>query len=69
MQNKLFIEFTRSEITDFSDPQKKLRYKKDSMKRSHQHLSYIIIESEDDILYAVELFKQAYKRFQEQFSK
>lgn len=66
-QNKLVLDYTRSKPTDFSDPEKKLMYKENSMKYFNQHISSLTITSLDEVDYAILLFKQAYKRFLVQY--
>lgn len=68
-QDHIFMDFTRSLPTDFEDPKKKVFYKKNSMEYFHQNISTYPIKSLEDINYGVFLFKQAYKRFLEQFHK
>lgn len=67
-QNRLVIDYTRSEPKDFDDPQHKLVYKKNSLKYFGQHISTLIVESDSDVAYAVKLFKQTYERFKKQFA-
>ncbi|HSD99071.1 MAG TPA: hypothetical protein VLB73_05280 [Patescibacteria group bacterium] len=62
-QDKLLIDFNRSEPTDFKDPKKRLIYKKNSMQYFHQHISSLTVENVDDVDYAVLLFAQAYEKF------
>ena len=68
-QNELIIDYTRSQPSDFNDPQKKLVYKANSLKYFNQHISTVIVRSSEDVEYAVFLFKQAYNRFIETFGK
>lgn len=66
-QNKLVVDFTRSQPKDYNDPEKKLIYKLNSLKYFNQHISTMHVESPDDVSYAAQLFEQAYKRFLSQF--
>lgn len=67
-QDGLRIHFTRSQPKDFQDPKKKLFYRSNSMKYYNQHMSGLIIKSDEDIDYAALLFDQQYKRFIAQYS-
>lgn len=67
-QNRLVIDYTRSEPKDFHDPEKKLIYKKNSLKYFGQHISTLIIDSNEDVIYAAKLFQQTYERFLKQFN-
>lgn len=66
-QNKLMIDYTRSKPTDFNDPEKKLTYKEKSMQQKNQHMSTLVVTTTEDVDYAVSLFKQAFKRFLDQY--
>ena len=68
-KNKLILDYTRSQPDDFIDPKKKINYKENSMKYFNQHISTLIVESADDVEYAVNIFYQAYERFLKQFSE
>ncbi|MBW6442147.1 hypothetical protein K0B04_04590, partial [Patescibacteria group bacterium] len=61
--NKLTVEFLRSQPKDFNDPEKRVRYFKNSYKYYNQHVSLFDIEEDDQIDYALMLTKQVYKRF------
>ncbi|MFC1510654.1 DUF5655 domain-containing protein [Candidatus Omnitrophota bacterium] len=63
-KSKIRLYFSRTELKDLKDPEGKLAYEKDCMKRFNQHLSYIDIHNDDDADYAYFLAKQAYKRFE-----
>lgn len=62
------IEFPRSEPEDFNDPEKRVKYWKNSMQYYNQHISWFQLKSADDVDYAAMLIKQAYKRFKEKFN-
>ena len=66
-QDGLKIHYTRSQPKDFQDPKKKLFYRSNSMKNYNQHMSGVIVKSDDDVDYAVFLFDQLYKRFLTQY--
>jgi hypothetical protein len=68
-QNELFIDYTRSQPSDFDDPKNKLVYKLNSLKYFNQHISTLNVKNDDDVKYAVFLFKQAYERFIGTFGK
>lgn len=68
-KNRLILDYTRSQPNDFNDPKKKLIYKEKSMKYFNQHISTLVVESDDDVEYAFFLFQQAYEKFLKQFSK
>lgn len=68
LSNKLSLSFARSQPSDFTDPKKQLVYSVKSMKNFGQHITWFDINEEEDVLYAVELFKQAYERFKKEFA-
>lgn len=68
-KDKLLVDYTRSEPKDFDDPEKKLTYRKNSMKYFHQHISTMVVTSQWEVDYATQLFKQAYIRFLKQFEE
>lgn len=57
------ITFTRSKPENFNDPEKKVKYTKDSFKHFNQHQSWFQLTSMEDLDYATMLIKQAHKRF------
>ena len=67
--DNLRLVFTRSRPEDFIDPQKNLVYKSESVKNKGQDLSYMKIHNnnEEDLEYGIDLFRQAYKRFRQEF--
>ena len=67
-QDGLKINYLRSQPKDFQDPKKRVVYRSNSMKNYNQHMSGLIVKSEEDIDYAVFLFEQLYKRFLDQYS-
>jgi len=67
-QDGLKINYLRSQPKDFQDPKKRVVYRSSSMKNYNQHMSGLIVKSEEDIDYAVFLFEQLYKRFLDQYS-
>jgi hypothetical protein len=68
LSNKLSISFARSQPSNFTDPKNKLVYSVNSMKHFNQHITWYDVNNEEDILYGVELFKQAYMRFKKEFA-
>ncbi len=66
--NRLWLDFSRSEPRDYKDPEKRLTYKKNSFKNFNQHVSYMLINTQEDVDYAIFLFKQAYERFKKDFA-
>jgi predicted transport protein len=64
-KRSLIIDFSRSQPTDFNDPEKRLKYVKGSMEHWNQHISNFTINSEDDIPYAVMLAKQVLKKYEQ----
>src|SRR3989344_8199246 len=67
-QDGLKINYLRSQPKDFQDPKKRVFYRSNSMKNYNQHMSSMIVKSDEDIDYAVFLFEQLYKRFLDQYS-
>ena len=67
-QDGLKINYLRSQPKDFQDPKKRVVYRSSSMKNYNQHMSGLIVKSEEDIDYGVFLFEQLYKRFLDQYS-
>ncbi len=61
-QNGLRIFYTRSQPQDFTDPKKKLFYRENSFKNYNQHMSGLLINSSEDVDYAVSLFEQLFER-------
>lgn len=61
--NRLLIDLSRSEPNDYIDPKKKIYYKPNSKINFNQHISTFTVESEEDVDYALNILKQAYKRF------
>lgn len=53
----------RAEPKDFIDPEKRVKYLKNSFKYYHVHTSTFLLKNIDDIDYAVMLAKQDYKKF------
>lgn len=66
-QAKLVVDFTRLQPKDFEDPEKKVFYKKNSMKYFNQHISSFTVDSEKDVGYLIPLFQQARTKFIDQF--
>lgn len=62
---KLILELLRTRPQDLKDPEKRVRYFKNSYKYFNQHVSIFDIENEEDIDYAISLVKQVYKTFTE----
>lgn len=60
-----WLTFSRSKPEDFSDPEKRVKYDKNSMKFYNQHTSSFQVKTVEDIDYAFMLTKQAYKRLAE----
>ena len=61
-KSNLLIHLTRTEPKDLKDPEGKVQYVKNSMKHYNQHISSVVIDSVEDIDYAMSLIKQVYKR-------
>lgn len=57
------INFLRTKPENLNDPKKKVQYDKNSYARFHQHISLYQITNENEINYAIDLIKQAYKRY------
>lgn len=63
----LAIEFSRSEPSDYKDPENRLEYIKNSMKYYNQHLSRMYVYDNDDVEYASLIIKQAVEKFADRF--
>ena len=63
------VDLTRTRPKDVSDPEKKVVYDKKSMNYYHQHLSSIMVTSNDEIEYALSIIRQAYKRHVKEFGQ
>ena len=61
--SKLLLELLRFKPEDLKDTEKKTRYRKNSFKYYHKHITHFDIKNEDDIDYAMLLVKQVYKNF------
>lgn len=59
-KSKIELHLCRTEPKDLRDPEDKTVYKKNSLKYFNQHLTAIIIDSEDDIPYSTMLIKQVF---------
>ncbi len=62
-KSKLNIDFMKIEPKDLKDPEKKVFYKKNSIKHFKRHISTFSINNEDDIDYWIMLIKQVLKKF------
>lgn len=63
MKSKIMIEFQRTLPEDLRDSEKKLYYRKDSMKHFHQHISLMDVYASDDLEYAMMLIRQVKGRY------
>ncbi len=61
--SKLILELLRTNPENIKDPEKRLKYVKNSLEHYNQHISLFDIKNEDDIDYAMLLAKQTYKNF------
>ena len=61
--SKLILELLRTNPENIKDPEKRLKYVKNSLEHYNQHISLFDIKNEDDIDYAMLLAKQKYKNF------
>lgn len=64
-QSKLVITLIRVKPEDLRDPEKRVEYRKNSLKYYNVYLADFDLTTEDDIDYAMMLIKQAYKKFVE----
>ncbi|MBI4160025.1 hypothetical protein HY504_02570 [Candidatus Wolfebacteria bacterium] len=62
-KEKLIIDLLRSRPKDFKDPEKKVRYRKDSIKNYNQHISSVEVGTEKELEYAMYLIQQLYDQF------
>ena len=62
-KNKLYLRFPRIEPKDIEDPKNKLKYEENSLKFFNTNISYLSIDSDKDIDYAMYITKQVYKKF------
>jgi len=60
----LVIDVARSQPKDFKDPEKRVQYLQKSMDYWNQHVSKVVLRSEDDIPYAIMLAKQVIKKYE-----
>ncbi|MBU1071502.1 hypothetical protein KKG65_03805 [Patescibacteria group bacterium] len=61
-KSKLVIHLCRTQPKDLQDPENKVSYIKNSLKRYSQHLSQITVTSEDEIFYTNSMIKQVFKK-------
>jgi len=61
-KSKIELHFSRTQPKDLNDPQKLVKYFKNSKKYFNQHVSKLTVNSSEDIPYAAMLAKQALKR-------
>jgi len=66
-KEKLFIDFLRIRPKDLKDPEKKLKYRKDSFKNYNVHISRIEVKNEKELKYAFYLLYQLYEIFIKDF--
>ncbi|MBI4132564.1 MAG: hypothetical protein HY473_00485 [Candidatus Sungbacteria bacterium] len=66
-REKLIIELLRSQPIDFRDPEKRVKYRKDSFKNFNQHISQIEVQDEGELEYAIYLIQQLYDRFTKEY--
>lgn len=57
-KDRLLVELLRTRPENLKDPQRKMRYRKNSFEQFHQHISQVDIKTVDDIGYALFLIKQ-----------
>lgn len=62
-KSKIMVAIARTHPNDLNDPEKKARYRENSMKYFNQHITDIDIHNESDMDYAVFLIKQIYNKF------
>ena len=60
---KLIVSLPRVRPQDLNDPEKKVRYRKNSLQNYNVHISDYDVISEEDVDYAIMLTKQVYKQF------
>lgn len=61
-KTSLCLQLYRFKPEDFSDPENKVTYQKNSFKYYSKHVSLFRIEAEEDIDYAIMLAKQVFKK-------
>ncbi|MCW1888212.1 MAG: hypothetical protein KIH67_001505 [Candidatus Moranbacteria bacterium] len=62
-KTKIVLVISRTQPSDLKDPEKKALYRLNSFKHYNQHLTDIVITTEEDIDYAMFLAKQGYKKY------
>ena len=62
-QQGIKLTLNRHRPKDLKDPEKRLKYKENSMEQYHQYMSVMHITDEDDIQYAMSLIRQVYDDF------
>lgn len=68
LKKGISLHFTRSTLKDFDDPKKKLRPADDKMiENKGQKMVILDVETESDLLYAILIIQQAYRRFIKQY--
>lgn len=67
IRDGLLINFTRSTIKDFNDPQNKVKKLEKAMEFFNQNMTTLEIKNENDIRYAILMIQQAYDRFIKEF--
>lgn len=59
----LILVLNRHKPEDLNDPERKVTYWENSFQNYNQHMSKFLIETEQDILYAIMLIKQVYEDY------
>ncbi|OGG27631.1 hypothetical protein A3A64_04560 [Candidatus Gottesmanbacteria bacterium RIFCSPLOWO2_01_FULL_48_11] len=67
IRDGLRIDFTRSKVKDFDDPQKKIKPVKRSRDYFGQDMTMLEVKNEKDVRYAMLIIQQAYDRFIKEF--
>jgi len=67
IRDGLRIDFTRSKVKDFDDPQKRLKPVKRSRDYFGQDMTMLEVKNEKDVRYAMLIIQQAYDRFIKEF--
>ena len=62
-KSKIVLELNRTQPKDVNDPEKKVKYRKNSLKYYNKHISQYNINSLEDIDYGMSLIKQVYNKF------
>jgi predicted transport protein len=67
IRDGLLINFTRSTVKDFNDPQNRIKKLEKAMEYYNQNMTTLEVRNENDIRYSILMIQQAYDRFIREF--